>query len=71
MKFKVGQKVMLKDNAGMNAIVGSIAIIYNIDKEFLYVMWTTLQRQNNGAYSPFHFEPVIKKNQQLLFSFME
>lgn len=70
MDFRVGQKVMLIDKSGMNALVGSIAVIERISKEFLHVTWTTPQSQANGAYYPFHFKSVVEKNQQLLFSFM-
>ena len=70
MKFVVGQTVMLIDNGGMNALVGSTAVIECIDDEFLYVTWTTAQRQSDGAYYPFHFKPIPRKNQQLLFAFM-
>lgn len=68
--FEVGQAVILVDRTGMNALVGSIAIIERIDKEFIYVTWTTPQMQSNGAYFPYHFKPVIKKNEQLEFDFM-
>lgn len=70
MGFKVGQKVVLIDRTGMNVLIGSTAIIKRIDKEFLYIAWITPQTQSDGAYYPFHFEPVIKKYQQLVFSFM-
>lgn len=71
LKFKVGQTVELVDNNDMNAKVGSIAIIKRIDKEFLYVMWTTLQTQSDGAYYPYHFKSMLKKGEQLLFAFMK
>lgn len=44
--------------------------IERMDKEFLYIMWTTPQTQSPGAYYPHHFKPLYKKNEQLLFSFM-
>ena len=71
MKFKIGQRVMLIDRNGMNALVGSIAIIERIDNVFLHVTWTTPQMQDDGGYESYHFKPLIRKNQQLLFSFME
>lgn len=71
MGFKVGQTVMLIDRSGMNALVGSIAVIKRIDEDFLHVTWTTYQLQGDGGYYLYHFKPVIEKNQQLLFSFME
>jgi len=70
MKFKVGQTVMLVNRTGIRALVGSIAIIERIDKEFIYVTWTTHQMQSDGAYYPYRFKLVIEKNQQLEFSFM-
>ena len=71
MKFKVGQRVILIDGNGMNALVGSIAVIECIDNGYLYITWTTPQTQDDGGYFPSHFKPMLRKNQQLLFSFME
>ena len=68
MKFKVGQRVMLTDGNGMNALVGSIAVIERIGDIYLYVTWTTAQMQDDGGYYPSHFKPLL--NQQLLFDFM-
>ena len=70
MDFRIGQEVMLIDGGGMRSLVGSRAVIMHIDNEFLYITWTTPQTQSDGAYYPFHFKPMPRKNQQLLFSFM-
>lgn len=71
MGFKIGQTVTLIDNSGMNALVGSTAVIKRIDDEFLYVMWITPQTQSDGAYYPYHFEPKSVCGEQFLFAFME
>lgn len=71
MDFKVGQRVMLMDRRGMLALVGSIAIIERVDKVYIYVTWTTPQKQKDGAYFPYHFKLLPTKNQQLLFAFMQ
>ena len=72
MKFKVGQIVEVVNNSGMRASLGATAVIEDITDEFLIVIWRThFNFQMNGAYFPHHFKPALRKNQQLLFSFME
>ena len=69
MDFKVGQKVMLIDNGGMNALLGTIATVYKVDFQYVYVKWEKNNSyQNDGAYNPYHFK-IISQLGQLTFSF--
>lgn len=72
MKFKIGQRVELVDNSGMCASIGAIAVIHDMESSFINVLWKTRSNgQSNGGYFLWHFKPAIKKNEQLLFDFME
>jgi len=76
MKFKVGQIVKLINNCGMCASLGATAVVTKANHDFMSsdlidVEWKTLsENQMNGAYRSYHFKLAIRKNQQLLFSFM-
>ena len=77
MDFKVGQTVKLVDKSGMVAEIGATAEVIKTNFDFygsnlIDVVWkTNFGRQMNGGYSAYHFKPVLRKNQQLLFAFME
>lgn len=78
MEFRVGQTVVLIDNYNMVASLGATAVVTDVDTGKRYNMklidveWkTNSNRQMNGGYEPYHFEPLLKKNEQLLFSFMK
>ena len=75
MKFKVGQKVMLIENSSMAAPIGAIAVVMKVDdwlKGHIKVVWgENTSEQMDGHYRSACFKPLITKNQQLLFSFME
>ncbi|KKN73109.1 hypothetical protein LCGC14_0404180 [marine sediment metagenome] len=75
MKFKVGQKVELVNNSGMAAPKGAIAIVKEIVggyNSFLKVVWIgDVNYQMSGHYTTCKFKPLVVKNQQLLFSFMD
>lgn len=72
MTFRVGQIVVLINNDSMGADLGTIAVVYRIEGEFLYVNWNKPNNgQGDGGYYPHQFRPLIRKDDQLLFSFME
>lgn len=76
MQFRIGQKVKVINNSNMSASLEATAIVteanyvwhnYNL----VGVQWLTkANRQMNGAYELYHFEPLAKKNEQLLFNFI-
>lgn len=76
MKFKVGETVEVIDKNGMVALLGATAVVTKgnhiwFDMELIDVAWkTNSNNQMNGGYTTWHFSPMLKKNQQLLFSFM-
>ena len=76
MDFRVGQMVEVIDKCGMVASLGATAIVIKAnhdwyDSALIDVVWrTNSNNQMNGGYQIHHFKPLIKKNQQLLFSFM-
>lgn len=75
-KFKVGQTVELVANSGMVAELGATAIVkrlydYN-NTSLIKVVWKTgFGHQMNGGYESYRFKPFFRKNEQLLFEFME
>ena len=77
MKFKVGQTVKVINKNGMVASLGATAVVIEgnhdwFDNDLIDVVWkTNSNNQMNGGYSSYHFKPMPRKNQQLLFSFME
>ena len=74
MTFRIGQMVELVDNEGMAAKVGATAIVKMIGTSFIDVVWkrdSKWNKQGDGGYYPKDFRPIFRKNQQLLFSFME
>ena len=74
MKFRVGQIVKLIDNSNIGAKLGATAIVRGVDSEFLSVEWkrnSFAKFQAHGKYFTRHFKPAVKKNEQLVFSFME
>ena len=77
MKFKVGQIVEVINKNGMVASLGATAVVIKGHFDFygsdlIDVVWkTNSNNQMDGGYSSYHFKPLIRKNQQLLFSFME
>ena len=77
MDFKVGQMVEVVNNDGMCASLGATAVVtkerYNfISADLIDVEWKTLYRnQMNGGYSSYHFKSLPRKNEQLLFTFMD
>ena len=75
MEFKVGQTVELVDKSFMTAPLGSLAVVTRVgerigDDEFISIVWKLPLAQSSGNYWQRRFKPVIKKGQQLLFSFM-
>jgi len=76
MSFKVGQKVELVDNSSMTAQKGATAIVEKLftwyGVSLIKVTWKTdFGYQMNGGYESFRFKPLLRKNEQLLFSFMK
>ena len=77
MKFKVGQTVKVINKSGMVVSLGATAVVTQTDYGFMgldliNVVWkTNSNNQMDGGYSSYHFKPLLVKNQQLLFSFME
>ena len=77
MDFKVGQTVEVINKNGMVASLGATAVVTKDDHDFMGldlidVVWkTNSNNQMNGGYSSYHFKSMFRKNQQLLFSFME
>ena len=77
MEFKVGQTVEVINKSGMVASLGATAVVTKADHDFMGlslidVVWkTNFNNQMNGGYRSYHFKSLIRKNQQLLFSFME
>ena len=72
MKFKVGQKVILIDDKFMGASLGTIAVVYRVDENYVYVHWGhDANGQGDGGYYPKQFKPLSEKGKQLEFSFME
>ena len=76
IKFKVGEIVEVINKNGMVASLGATAVVTTANYGFIIydlidVVWkTNSNNQIDGGYSSFHFKPAVKKNQQLLFSFM-
>ncbi len=77
MNFKVGQKVRLVNNYGMDAPVGSIARVTREPYKWTYgllmdVMWVSKGNslQMDGGYSANKFIPISDVNGQLQFEFM-
>lgn len=72
MKFEIGQTVKLIKNCGMSAAIGATAIVLGNHDEFIVIRWKThSNNQTSGSFYLTRFEPVIQKNRQLLFAFME
>ena len=72
MDFRVGQMVKLVKAHGMGAELGATAVILRKNNEFITVSWKThFNNQAHGSYYLTRFEPVVMKNQQLLFNFMD
>ena len=75
MDFKVGQRVKLVDNGSMVAPRGATAVVMKADdwlKGYIKVVWEgDANEQMDGHYSSACFKPLLVKNQQLLFKFME
>ena len=77
IKFKVGQTVEVINKNGMVVSLGATAIVTRANYSFmssdlLDVVWKTKSNnQMDGTYFSSHFKPALRKNQQLLFSFME
>lgn len=72
MEFKIGQTVKLVKNHGTKAALGATATILRKYDEFIVIKWKTQHNgQTDGAYFATRFEPVIRKNEQLLFAFMD
>ena len=77
MNFKVGQMVEVINKCGMVASLGATAVVTKVKHryygmELIDVVWKTQSNnQINGGYQIYHFKPLIRKNQQLLFSFMD
>ena len=76
MDFKVGQMVEVINKRGMVVLLGATAVVTKVihrycGMELIGVVWKTNSgNQMNGGYQIYHFKPLIKKNEQLLFSFM-
>ena len=71
MDFKVGQIVELINSDGMVALKGATAIVTKTTP-WLSVKWLTKScGQVDGGYCKNSFKPLLEKNVQLLFSFME
>ena len=76
MKFKVGETVEVINKSGMAVPLGATAKVIKTNFDFygsdlIDVVWkTNFGEQMNGGYSSWHFKPVLRKNQQLLFRFM-
>lgn len=76
MEFKVGQKVELINNNGMAASLGATAVVTKIHFDWygctlLDVVWkTNFNNQMNSGYESYHFKPMFREGQQLLFAFM-
>lgn len=78
MKFKIGQMVEVVDRNGMAASLGATAVVTMesyigcMGDDAIDVVWkTNSNNQMDGEYRSSHFKPLIKKNEQLLFSFMD
>jgi len=79
MNFKVGQVVEVVNNCGMAVSKGATAVVTKANHRFrcyntdlIDVVWkTNYNNQMNGGYQIYHFKPVLRKGQQILFSFME
>ena len=77
MDFKVGGIVEVINKCGMVASLGATAVVTKVihryyGMELIDVVWKTQSNnQVNGGYQIYHFKPLIRKNEQLLFAFME
>ena len=61
MKFKVGDRLILKDNSRMAARIGATCIVTGIEAEYIIVKWTRdnlSQNQSDGGYTPDSFELI-------------
>ena len=59
-KYKIGDKVVLRDNRGMSADIGAIGIILDIGSYYFNIKWIKNHRnQDNGNYNKTRF---IKKS---------
>lgn len=75
MGFKAGQTVEVVNNSGMVASLGATAVVKRVYKfcnhDLIDVVWKTdFNNQMDGGYHSYHFEYLLRKNEQLLFSFM-
>ena len=74
MKFKVGQTIRLINANDIAAELGATAVVRHINDRYVSVVWirdSKWNKQGDGGYYPVDFEAAIKKNQQLLFNFMD
>lgn len=72
MQFKIGQTVELINNDGMVAPLGAIAIVTKVMHSSVNIVWVGyVNCQMDGNYHLSHFKSLVRKNQQLLFSFMD
>ena len=76
MDFKVGQTVEVINKCGMAASLGATAVVTKVMRQYygmelIDVVWKTQSNnQINGGYQIYRFKPLIRKNEQMLFSFM-
>lgn len=79
MKFEIGQIVELINNNGMNALLSATAVVtranyFFMDFSLIGVIWKRNWKQRgqgDGGYGLYHFKPLMRKNEQLVFSFMQ
>lgn len=72
MEFKIGQKVELISADSMAAPKGTIATVCNVGEQYLYVKWGKgANGQMDGMYGFEQFKPSLRRNEQMLFNFMD